>query len=73
MPINPNCKVKVTHTSRPGKVAKSTWANVGWICFGGNATILKNLLKQLRDTGRASYTDESGTLNIKLLGNINGS
>lgn len=73
MPINSKCKVELTHTSRPGKVLESTWGEVGWRYFNNDTKILKGLLKQLQNSSRASYTDKSGTLNIKLLGDINGS
>jgi len=72
MPVNPKCKLELSHSARPMQIVESTWSDLGWRYFRGDSKILEELLKDLRDTGRASYTDKSGTLYINALGDIDG-
>jgi len=70
MAANPKCRLEVTHSARGLTVLNTTWSDLGWRLFGGDATKLQPLFDSLKATKKAEYVDESGTLYITAIDNV---
>jgi len=73
MPANPNCRIQLTHSMRPLKVLEVTWSRLSIEYFRMYEPHIIPIYEALKATGKAQHTDESGTLFMVALGDIDGS
>jgi len=70
MAANPKCKVEIMHSARGLQVLTMSWSDFAWRMFGGNSQVLKPIYESLKSTKVATYKDDSGTLTIKAIDNV---
>lgn len=73
MPANPKCKIKLMHSTRGLTVLETTWAKLCCEYFMMDISSIAPIYESLKATKRAEHIDESGTLYIETLGDIDGS
>ncbi len=62
MKVNVQAKITLMHSARGVQSIVKTWSSLGFEFFGAKNPMLPELLKSLHKTGKAEYTDASGTL-----------
>ena len=63
--VNPNATIVCMHSARGTQTIEVKWSRLGWEYLGSKNPELPRIVQELAETGRSTYTDESGTLTMR--------
>ena len=63
--VNPNATIVCMHSARGTQTIEVKWSRLGWEYLGSKNLELSRIVQELAETGRSTYTDESGTLTMR--------
>lgn len=67
MKVNPTARIRIMHSARGTQTVEKTWSALGFEWFGPKHPALPTIAMSLHTTGKATYTEDGGTLSMTAL------